>query len=122
RLHAGKASDAGLTQAFLQRNVVREFREVVVPPRDGGDSELCLQHPQTPTRCFLRMSSCAALAARTLSRVETSGRPTSQSPSPGAHTKTSVTRAMTVVRSVLWAQSIAASRSPMLSTRRASAP
>jgi hypothetical protein len=42
-LHAGESSDARLTQAFLQADVVAGFSEIVVPPRDGGDSELGFQ-------------------------------------------------------------------------------
>ena len=42
RLHAGETGDTRLAQAFFQRHVVAQFREVVVPPRDGGNAQLGL--------------------------------------------------------------------------------
>ena len=37
--HAGEARDRGLAQAFLQAHVIAEFRKVVVPPGDRGNSK-----------------------------------------------------------------------------------
>ena len=39
RLHARKARNRGLTQTFLERNIVAQFREIVIPPGDRGNSE-----------------------------------------------------------------------------------
>src|SRR5690606_35018923 len=41
--HAGKTGRARLEQAFLQRNVVRRFHQIVIPPGDGRHSEFCFQ-------------------------------------------------------------------------------
>ena len=45
--HAGEARRARLAQAFLQRHVIAEFRQIVVPPRNGGHAQFCL-HIVTP--------------------------------------------------------------------------
>ena len=39
-LHAGEAGLAGLPQALLQRDVVAQFGEVIVPPGDRRDAKL----------------------------------------------------------------------------------
>src|SRR6266702_5081145 len=82
-LHAGEACCACLPQAFVEADVVGQFREIVVPPGDRGYSKLCFHQRYTLMRCLARISSCCLRAARTSSRDETSGTPTSQSASPG---------------------------------------
>ncbi len=46
-LHAGEARRTRLAQAFLQRHVIAEFRQIVVPPRDGGHAQFGF-HVVTP--------------------------------------------------------------------------
>jgi hypothetical protein len=86
--HAGEARDRGLAQAFLQAHVIAEFRQVVVPPGDRGNSKFrfhlirpCSSNSDTLLGADLRSGSHGPLF--TLSRSDTSGTPTSQSASPG---------------------------------------
>ena len=42
-LHAGEAGRARLAQTFLQRHVIAQFHEIVVPPRYGGHAQFGFQ-------------------------------------------------------------------------------